>query len=164
MSCNVLNKIATWHRKHQKYLKFTHGDQLYKFISMPNGYGPAMRVFTKLLNVPFSYLRSLKLSVVYVDDTYLQGNTVKDCIHNVQDTVNVLRNLGFTIHVDKSILVPKQEITFLGFVFNSVKMTITLTWIKSKKSMLCAIVLNSNSHTIRTVSYTHLTLPTVCSV
>lgn len=140
--------------EHQKYLKFTHRDQLYKFISMPNGYGPAMRVFTKLLKVPFSYLRSLKhISVVYVDDTYLQGETLKDCIHNVQDTVKVLRKLGFTIHIDKSIFEPKQEITFLGFVFNSVNMTITLT--KEKKQKIYVMsneILDSNSQTIRKIA------------
>ena len=63
-----------------------------------------MRVFTKLLKVPFSYLRSLKhISVAYVDDTYLQGGILKDCVHNVQDTLKVLRKLGFIIHIDKSI-------------------------------------------------------------
>ena len=34
---------------HRKYLKFTFADLL-QFISMPNGYGPAMRVFVKYLN------------------------------------------------------------------------------------------------------------------
>jgi len=57
-------------RDHQKYLKFRHKDKLYKFIAMPNGYGPAMRVFTKILKVLFSFLRKNRnISVVYVDDT-----------------------------------------------------------------------------------------------
>jgi len=50
--------------------------------------------------------------------------------------VNVLRKIGFTIHIDKSILEPKQKITFLGFVFNSVNMTITLTKEKKQKIYL----------------------------
>lgn len=136
---------------HQKYLKFSHRDQLYKFISMPNGYGPAMRVFTKLLKVPFSHLRERKhISVVYVDDSYLQGKSFDNCTRNVIDTVNVLRKLGFTIHVDKSLLLPTQEITFLGFVFNSISMTITLTSEKKEKIvLLCKEVLSSNKLTIR---------------
>ena len=43
---------------------------------MPNGYGPAMRVFTKISKVPFEHLRSLGHNyVVYVDDSYLQEAT-----------------------------------------------------------------------------------------
>ena len=43
---------------------------------MPNGYGPAMRGFTKLSNVPFGHLRSLSHnSVAYIDDSFLQGDT-----------------------------------------------------------------------------------------
>ena len=61
------------HSTHQKYLKFTF-DDLYQFTCMQNGYGPAMRVFTKTSKVPFGHLRSLgHNSVVYVDDSYLQG-------------------------------------------------------------------------------------------
>ena len=44
---------------------------------MPNGYGPAMRAFTKLMKPPFSFLRSEGyLSVIYVDDCYLQGDSL----------------------------------------------------------------------------------------
>ena len=40
--------------------------------NMPNGYGPAMRAFTKLMKLPFSFLRSDGyLSVIYADDCYL---------------------------------------------------------------------------------------------
>ena len=35
--------------------------------------------------------------------------------------------LGFVIHPEKSILIPTQEITFLGFIFNSANMTVKLT-------------------------------------
>ena len=63
------------HNDHQKYFKFIFGN-LFQFTSMPNGYGPAMRIFTKISKVPFGHLRSQGLnSVVYVDDSYLQGHT-----------------------------------------------------------------------------------------
>ena len=42
---------------------------------MPNGYGPAMRIFTKISKVPFGHLRSQgHSSVVHVDDSHLQGD------------------------------------------------------------------------------------------
>ena len=42
-------------------------------------------------------------------------------------SVSLLESLGFAIHEGKSILNPTQEIEFLGFVFNSVTMTISIT-------------------------------------
>ena len=115
------------HIDHQKFLKFYH-KFLFQFTCMPQGYGPAMRVFTKISKVPFSELRGLGHdSVVYVDDSYLQGNTYESCLKNVIDTINLLRELGFIIHPDKSVLIPVQEITFLGFVISSKSMTLTLT-------------------------------------
>ena len=46
---------------------------------MPNDYGPAMRIFTKMSKVPFGHLRSQgRNSAVYVADSYLQGDTFSE--------------------------------------------------------------------------------------
>ena len=95
---------------------------------MPNGYRDAMRIFTKILKPPFNHLRSRgHTSIVYVDDTYLQSDSYEQCCANIEDTVNLLRSLGFTIHPKKSILIPTQVIEFLGFVLNSRNMTISVS-------------------------------------
>ena len=121
----------------QKYLKFI-WDRPYAFAAMPNGYSDAMPKFTKILNPPFAVLRqSGHLSCVYVDDTYLQGDTYSECQQNVHDTAALLLSLGFTIHPDKSFLKPTQVIIFLGFVINSIEMTITLTTEKKGKIKDC---------------------------
>ena len=55
---------------HQKYLH-SFANEYHKFTCMPNGYGPAMKIFTKITKVPFSVLRMQgHTSVVYVDDSY----------------------------------------------------------------------------------------------
>ena len=107
------------HSTHQKYLKFTF-DDLFQFTCMPNGYGPAMKVFTKISKVPFGHLISLSYnSVVYVDDSYLQGDTYQACLDNISDTIKLLRELGFVIHAEKSMLTPSQTMVFLGFIISS---------------------------------------------
>ena len=99
------------HEEYQKYLKFLWEYPL-KFIAMPNGYGPAMRAFTKLMK-PLSFLRSEGyLSVMYVDDCYLQGDSFTKCAENVIRTIEILESLGFYIKRDKSEIIPKQQITF----------------------------------------------------
>ena len=122
------------HPEHQKYLKFVVLSKVYQYTCMPNGYGPAMCIFTKVSKVPFSYLQSKGfISVVFVDDSYLQDNTYKACLHNIENTIELLQNLGFTIHHTKSILTPTQRITFLRFVIDSVQMTLEITEEKKSK-------------------------------
>ncbi len=67
------------------------------------------------------------ISTVHIDDCYLQGKTYKQCIENVIDSVILFDSLGFVVHPTKSILVPKQEIVTLGFLINSIQMTIQFT-------------------------------------
>ena len=107
------------HSTHQKYLKFTF-DNLFQFTCMPNGYGSAMRVFTKISRVPFGHLRSLgHNSVVYVDDSYLQGDTYQACLDNILDTIKLLElELGFVIPTEKSVLTPNQTIVYLDFIIS----------------------------------------------
>ena len=92
-----------------------------------------MRVFKP----PFSILRSHGyLSVVFFDNSYLQGHTFSTCEDHVNATVDGFQFLGFTIHPERSVLVPAQEIEFLGFVLNSVEMKIKLIDWKSGKIIL----------------------------
>ena len=59
---------------------------------MPDGCGSAMRVFTKISNVSFGHLRSLgHKCVVYVDGSYIQGETYQGCLDNISDTIKLLR-------------------------------------------------------------------------
>ena len=133
------------YENHQKSLKFFVKDN-YEFVCMPNGYDPAMRIFTKITKIPFTYLRRKgHLSVVCVDDSYLQGKTYEQCLQNITGSINILQELRFTIHPIKSWLTPKQKITFLGFEIDSCSMTISLTKHKKEKIKgLCKQLLTSH--------------------
>ena len=89
----------------------------------------ALRVFTNVLTPPFKYLRSKgHLPVKVIDESLFLRDTFEICFKIIRATIAALRELGFTIHPEKSVLVPSQQ-TFLGFVLNSFKMTITL-WLR----------------------------------
>ena len=116
------------HSDFQKHLKFSWRGQLYKYVCFPNGLAPRPRQFTKLLKPVFSSLRKLRhIPVVYIDDTWLKSEDYNSCVNNIAETITLLDRLGFVIHPEKSILIPTQEITFLGFIFNSANMTVQLT-------------------------------------
>ena len=118
---------------HQKYLKCFANEYL-KFTCTPNGYGPAMRIFTKITKALFSVLRMQgHTSVVYVDDFYSQGDSYESCLKNTNDTIIMLQSLGFTIHPEKSVLTPTQNLVYLGFIINLKDMTLKLTEEKKQK-------------------------------
>ena len=66
------------------------------------------------------------LSLTFVDDFYLQGKSKSECLQNVHGTVKLLEAHGFTVHKEKYVLEPTQTIEFLGFIIDSVKITVSL--------------------------------------
>ena len=143
--------IAT---EHKKCLKFRWRDKLYQYTCLPNGLASAPRIFSKLLKPVFNILRQKGyLSSSYIDDCYLQGATYGECHENVQETGRLLGDLGFPIHNEKSVLIPSQVFTFLGFVLNSVTMTVQLT--DSRKQKLknaCLNLVNKETCTVQNVA------------
>ena len=95
------------------------------------------------------------MPIKYIDDSLLLGEIFEICVNNVRATVALLRELEFTSHTEKSILVLTQQIIFLGFVIDSVKMTITLTE-ERKQSIytLCQNILSSYQSSIRDLAQT----------
>ena len=71
----------------QKYLKFQVQDQLYKFLTLPNGLCSARRIFTKLMKPVYSTLRTRShVSSGYLDDSFLLDDTFAECQTNVNET------------------------------------------------------------------------------
>lgn len=69
------------------------------------------------------------------------------------DTFIQFDSLGFTIHPDKSVFIPSQRLVLLGFIIDSVAMTITLTPEKALKvKEACATLLGQGLPTIRQVA------------
>ena len=101
--------IIPIHKNYQKYLKLFWKEEYYQYIAIFNGFSPAVSVFTKVLTPPFKYLRSKgHLSVKYIDDFLLLGETFEICFKNVRAIVTLSWELVFTIHPEKSALVTTQ--------------------------------------------------------
>ena len=99
----------------------------------------------------FAYLRSLgHVSVYFMDDSCLFGETYQSCLFNVQDTVHVMDNLGLTLNQKNSVLVPCKKIVFLGFVLCPKSMTVRITPEKCHDIInLCKSFLSTQQTTIR---------------
>ena len=142
------------HAPQRPYLSFFWQGTYYHYLRLPNGYAQAPLLFTKLLWLPFGSLRSQgHLSVVYMDDSYIQGDSVSSCRRNVSATLSLLQALGFNINERKSVLTPTQSLEFLGFIISSTTMTLTLTPCrKSNIAEVCTKLLLHTRQKIRFVS------------
>jgi len=130
--------------EHQVYLRFRWKGQLYQYTCLPFGLSTAPRVFTKIMRPVVSNLRNKgHVSVQYLDDMWLLGQSESKCSKNIKATTDFLTSLGFLINNEKSVLNPTIEIKYLGFIFNSKSMNLSLPDKKVVKvTQLCRELLN----------------------
>lgn len=142
------------HSDSRKYLKFRFEGQLYQYKTLPMGLSSAPYVFTRIMKVLFTKLRTLGLhSVFYLDDSLLAGSTYKACKENIQKTAGLLQSAGFSVSMEKSSLIPSRTLEFLGFIYNTVDMTCTLPERKvCKLSEQCTKLLHDKSPTLRSIA------------
>ena len=114
-------------KPHRKFLRFKWSDQTYEFTCLPFGYSLAPRVFTKVLKPVISYLRANGYRVIiFLDDILLIGSSMEECLSPLSSLRDLLQSLGFVINVNKSQLIPVTRILYLGFIIDTVSMTLLL--------------------------------------
>ena len=139
---------------HKKYLSFQWEGSIFQFQVLPFGLSSAPRVFTKLLKPVFAQMREEGFSVLgYIDDSLILAYSFEECVRATNRLRELLIELGFTVNTEKSSLVPKQEITFLGYILNSNEMTVQPTEKKRSKLLdLAKKLLTKKEHKIRFVA------------
>ena len=106
------------------------------------------------MRTPVSIFRKKGFSIVdYLDDFLGVEKETKASRIGCNMLVQLLDALGYTINLEKSVLDPVQIIEFLGFVLNSIDMTVKVSqekcaYIISK----CKALLRKNTSTIREVA------------
>lgn len=148
----------------KRYLRFYFQSNIFEFNALPFGICSAPMTFTKILKPVISLLRSKGFkSVVYLDDIICIGETYDECLENCHTTVTLLECLGFIINREKSILIPSQVTEYLGFIFNTVDMTLCLPDRKKQNtSSLLKKFYDKNKCTIREFSQLIGTLISNC--
>ena len=72
-------------------------------------------------------VHTVHIAAIYIDDNIVIGDTYEECLIGTIKTIKLFLKVGFIIHPEKTSLQPSQEITYLGFVFNSKEVLVTLT-------------------------------------
>ena len=109
-------------------LQFEFEGTRYRYKVMPNGLCSAPRYFTRIMKAVTAFFRSrynITLTA-YLDDTLLVADTKEELAWAVGVVSTTLTALGFTIHGEKSVLVPTKKIQYLGVIIDSQLMRVTL--------------------------------------
>ena len=129
--CSMDLKDAFLHipinKSFRKFLRFRWLESLFEWQVLPFGLKCSPRVLTKVLKPVIAFLRVTWgiLIAIYMDDILIQGSSPSQAFLHAQVSALLLMVLGWSLNWKKSDFFPKQETTHLGFVWNSVSMTIS---------------------------------------
>ena len=106
------------HKSHRKYLRFSIQGQVFQFRALPFGPSQSPRCFTKIISVVTAHFRMHNMRLAsYLDDWLIVNAIKKMLLLDRERLLNLLQKLGFLVNWEKSSLVPSQNITFIGAVF-----------------------------------------------
>ena len=126
------------HESSRKFLRFIWKGTCSQFKALPFGLCSAPRFFMKVLKPVAAFLRRKYIRIpIYLDDFLLLAATMEEAVKNTQLVVTLLHSLGFTINLQKSLLIPAQVISFLGFKIDLTCMMISLMTEKANKILGC---------------------------
>ena len=115
------------HKDYRKYLRFNWLGELLEWVVLPFGLTCSPRVLTKINKPVIAFLRTTWgiLITIYMDDMLIQASSPEKAIFHAQLVMLTFMALGWSFNFEKCNLVPSQEVVHLGFVINTVSMTIS---------------------------------------
>ena len=136
--------MFSMHPEFFRFLCFEWDGVRYCYKCMPFGLTSAPRIFSKVLKSVLVFLRSRSIRVsAWFDDLIIIANSVSLLLEHLYFVRMILRSLGFLINNDKSNLVPSQSMLHLGYIWNSVDLTLSVPMDKvANLKNLCSKALN----------------------
>ena len=109
------------------YLTFIFLGLYYQFACLPQGLSSAPRIFTRVMKVVLSFLRTYGIRIAaWLDDLILAAASASLAASHTEQALYTLKALGFLPNYEKSILIPVQRIEHLGLVWDSVAYTVSV--------------------------------------
>ena len=115
-------------KESRKFVRFQWEGNLYEYTSLVFGLGwSAPKIFTKILKVPVTLLRKLKIRlVIYIDEKLILARSQNKIEVARDTTLYLLQNLGFLINWEKSVLTRSKTMEFPGIKIDSEEMTFSI--------------------------------------
>ena len=138
------------HKESRKWCTFEFSGERYQYNCLPFGLSSSPRIFTKLIKPVIMHLRSKGIRVsFYLDDIFFCAATKEKLLEDLHFSITLLCSLGFSINLEKSVLCPQTTLKHLGFMFNSIDMSLSLPEDKFLKIQNFACSLLDSSASIR---------------
>ena len=137
------------------YLQFIFEGKFYQFKVLVFGLSTAPRIFTKVMKPVVTSIRAKGIFIIiHLDNILLAAPTFEECNRNTLFVIDLLESLGFRINKEKSELILSHHIPLLGFVMDSIQMSISLPMEKILSIQFMAKFLKDSLQTIplRTLS------------
>uniref|UniRef100_A0A2A4J4H2 Reverse transcriptase domain-containing protein n=1 Tax=Heliothis virescens TaxID=7102 RepID=A0A2A4J4H2_HELVI len=107
-------------RRHWRYLGIQYRNTTYAMTALPFGLSSAPQIFAKTINWVAKILRYQNIRlVVYLDDFLIVNQNPQRLKDEVNIVLRTLKELGFQINWEKSVLTPTKSISFLGVHWNT---------------------------------------------
>ena len=103
------------HEDSQDFTAFSTPSGHYKFTRMPFGLANGCAIFQRAMNKMVMECRKREVVLVaYLDDLILSGKNEDDLLEKLETLLQIIREEGFTINLEKSHFF-KENVEFLGF-------------------------------------------------
>ena len=115
------------HDSFRKFLRFRWLESLFEWQVLPFGLKCSPRVLTKVLRPVVAFFRVTWgiLIAIYMDDILIQGSSPNQAYLHAQAAALLFMVLGWSLNWKKSDFIPTQRTTHLGFIVDSVAMTVS---------------------------------------
>ena len=115
------------HLFYRRFLTFVFLNVYYQFTCLPQGLTSSPRIFTKVMQVVLTHLRSFSIKIAaWLDDFLLAACSAKLASEQASLTLRTFEELGFVPNLAKSQLVPVQRIQHVGLIWDSVAFTVSI--------------------------------------
>ena len=125
-------KNAYWHvpidRRFKSFLAFQAGENIYRFKVLPFGLNIAPRVFTQMMKHAKKKFMAHGVTLeMYLDNWIVYAESQEQCVQMTYKVISLAEDMGLLFNFPKSNLLPSQEIIYLGFKWNSLNQTLSLS-------------------------------------
>lgn len=111
------------HQRSRRFLRFVFEGEILQFRALCFGLSTAPLVFTTVMRSVITILHKRGVRIHhYLDDWLVVAQSAPEVSQSTNKVLSLAKKLGLRVNLNKSDLVPKTRITYLGVVIDSVQM------------------------------------------
>ena len=108
------------HPESRPFLRFASKGCVFQFKALCIGLSTALQVFSRVMAPVSAILHAMGMRMHrYLDDWLVQSSSWESLLQDLRTVLDLCRELGVPINLEKSNLVPSQVVQYLGVVINN---------------------------------------------